>query len=99
VVSIQFAVRCIGLACGTEKGSYVAACVEVEIDLKQRRIIPHHVCQVFECCAIINPDDLRSRVEGHHHGTEPSLAGRMQLENGHAGGLPASLQFQRCVNC
>jgi isoquinoline 1-oxidoreductase len=54
----------VGLACGTEKGSYVAACVEVEIDRKQRRIIPRHICEVFECGAIINPDNLRAQVEG-----------------------------------
>src|SRR2546430_9259247 len=28
----------VGLACGTEKGSYVAACVEVEVDKTQGRI-------------------------------------------------------------
>jgi isoquinoline 1-oxidoreductase len=54
----------IGLACGTEKGSFVAACVEVEIDRKQKRIIPRHICEVFECGAIINPDNLRAQVEG-----------------------------------
>jgi isoquinoline 1-oxidoreductase len=42
----------------------VAACVEVEIDRKQRRIIPRHICEVFECGAIINPDNLRAQVEG-----------------------------------
>jgi isoquinoline 1-oxidoreductase len=73
----------IGLACGTEKGSFVAACVEVEIDRKQKRIIPRHVCEVFECGAIINPDNLRSQVEGAIiMGLGPALREEMQFENG-----------------
>jgi CO/xanthine dehydrogenase Mo-binding subunit len=54
----------VGLACGTEKGSYVAACVEVELDFGRKRIVPRLVCEVFECGAIINPDNLRAQVEG-----------------------------------
>jgi isoquinoline 1-oxidoreductase len=42
----------------------VAACVEVEIDPDKKRIIPRHVCQVYECGAIINPANLRSQCEG-----------------------------------
>ena len=38
----------VGLACGTEKGSYVAACVEVEIDRERKKIVPRHVSEVFE---------------------------------------------------
>jgi isoquinoline 1-oxidoreductase len=51
-----------GLACGTEKGSYVAACVEAEV--RQGRIIVRAICQAFECGAIQNPANLRSQVEG-----------------------------------
>lgn len=73
----------IGLACGTEKGSYVAACVEVEIDRKQKKIIPRHVCEVFECGAIINPDNLRAQVEGAIlMGLGPALREQMEFENG-----------------
>jgi CO/xanthine dehydrogenase Mo-binding subunit len=54
--------RGIGLACGTEKGSFVAACVEVEVVDKQIRVLS--VTQAFECGAIQNPANLRSQVEG-----------------------------------
>ena len=75
--------RGIGLACGTEKGSYVAACVEVELDLAQKRIIPRYVCEVFECGAIINPDNLRAQVEGAIiMGLGPVLTEEMRFENG-----------------
>ena len=53
----------VGLACGTEKGSYVAACAEVAVD-SQDRIVVRRVCQVFECGAVLNPDNWfpRSRA-------------------------------------
>ncbi len=54
----------VGLACGTEKGSYVAACAEIAIDRPQNRIAVRRVCEVFECGAILNPDNLRSQVQG-----------------------------------
>lgn len=73
----------VGLACGTEKGSFVAACVEVEIDRKQKRIILRHVCEVFECGAIINPDNLRAQAEGAIiMGLGPALREAMQFEAG-----------------
>ncbi len=73
----------VGLACGTEKASYVAACVEVEIDRKQSRIIPRHVCEVFECGAILNPDNLRGQVEGAIiMGLGGALREEMRFENG-----------------
>jgi isoquinoline 1-oxidoreductase len=75
--------RGFGLACGTEKGSYVAACVEVEIDRERKRIIPRRVCQAYECGAIINPDNLRAQVEGSIiMGLGPALREAMQFENG-----------------
>lgn len=54
----------IGMACGTEKGSFVAACVEVELDRVHKRLKVRHVCEVFECGAIMNPANLRAQVEG-----------------------------------
>ena len=53
-----------GLACGTEKGSYLAACVEVEIDRQQNTYKVRHVCQAFECGKILNPANLLSQVQG-----------------------------------
>jgi len=73
----------VGLACGTEKGSFVAACVEVELDFEQRKIIPRHVCEVFECGAILNPDNLRAQVEGAIiMGLGPVLREEMHFEQG-----------------
>ena len=54
----------LGLACGTEKGSYVAACVEVAPDLPGGEIRVLRVVQAFECGAIVNPDGLKNQVEG-----------------------------------
>ena len=54
----------VGLACGTEKNSCVAACVEVSIDRRTGRIRVLEVCQAFECGPILNPDNLRAQVQG-----------------------------------
>jgi isoquinoline 1-oxidoreductase len=54
--------RGFGLACGTEKGSYVASVAEVEVAKGQVRVV--RVVTAFECGAILNPDHLTSQVEG-----------------------------------
>jgi isoquinoline 1-oxidoreductase len=56
--------RGIGLACGTEKGSYVAACVEVEAGKARGSLRVLEICEAYECGAIQNPDNLRAQVEG-----------------------------------
>jgi isoquinoline 1-oxidoreductase len=56
--------RGLGLACGTEKDSVVAACVEVEIDPRSSTPKVLEICQAFECGAILNPAGLRAQVEG-----------------------------------
>lgn len=56
--------RGIGLACGTEKNSVVAACVEVEVDAKARTVRLVEIVEAFECGAILNPWNTRSQVEG-----------------------------------
>ncbi|MCS7091456.1 MAG: molybdopterin cofactor-binding domain-containing protein [Verrucomicrobiota bacterium] len=53
-----------GLACGTEKGSFVATCVEVAMDEATAEIRVREVVQVFECGAIVNPENLLAQVEG-----------------------------------
>lgn len=53
-----------GLACGTEKGSYVATCAEVKVDRTNGQIHVVRVVQAFECGAILNPDNLRNQIEG-----------------------------------
>src|SRR5262249_57172895 len=53
----------IGIACGTEKGSYVAACALVAAERgKAPRVI--RVVTAFECGAVLNPDHLKNQIEG-----------------------------------
>jgi isoquinoline 1-oxidoreductase len=54
----------LGLACGTEKNSVVAACCEVEVDPRTGAPRVVEFVQAFECGAILNPANLRSQVEG-----------------------------------
>ena len=73
----------IGLACGTEKGSYVAACVEIAVNRDEGRIKVQRVCEVFECGAVINPNNLRAQIEGAIiMGLGPALGEAMEFENG-----------------
>ncbi len=73
----------VGLSCGTEKGSFVAACAEVSIDREKGTIAVRRVCEVFECGAVINPQNLEAQVRGCIiMGMGPVLRERMQFENG-----------------
>lgn len=73
----------VGLACGTEKGSYVAACAEVSIDRRQGKINVRRVCEVFECGAIQNPANMLSQVRGCIiMGMGGALTEEMHFENG-----------------
>jgi isoquinoline 1-oxidoreductase len=56
--------RGIGIACGTEKNSVVAACVEVEVNAKTGEPKLLEIVQAFECGALLNPANTRSQVEG-----------------------------------
>jgi isoquinoline 1-oxidoreductase len=54
--------RSLGIACGTEKGSYIATAAEVSRvagGFKVERLVA-----AFECGAIVNPDGLKNQVEG-----------------------------------
>lgn len=53
-----------GLACGTEKGSFVATCAEVAIDKAKGRVQVVRAVTAFECGAVLNPDHLKNQVEG-----------------------------------
>ncbi len=55
--------RGFGLGGGTDKGSYVATCAEVEVD-KARRVRLVRAAVAFECGAVVNPDGLRNQIEG-----------------------------------
>ncbi len=56
--------RGVGLACGTEKDSVVATCVEVRLDRTKGRIEVAEICEAFECGPILNPANLLSQVQG-----------------------------------
>jgi isoquinoline 1-oxidoreductase len=53
-----------GIACGADKGSYVAACVAVEVDPATGALRVQRIVEAFECGALINPDNVRAQVEG-----------------------------------
>lgn len=73
--------RGVGLACGTEKGSFTAACAEVEIADGKIKVL--QVCQAFECGAIQNPKNVRAQVEGCiMMGLGGALFERMEFRDG-----------------
>jgi isoquinoline 1-oxidoreductase len=56
--------RGFGIACGTDKGGYVATCAEVQIYPPGRRVQISRVVQAWESGAVVNPDGLRNQVMG-----------------------------------
>ena len=54
--------RSLGIACGTEKGSYVATAARLARASDGFRV--ERLVVSFECGAIVNPDGLRHQVEG-----------------------------------
>jgi len=73
----------VGLACGTEKGSYVAGCVEIGIDRAQDQITVGRVCEVFECGAVVNPDNMMAQAQGCIiMGLGPALREEMRFSDG-----------------
>ena len=53
-----------GIACGFEKGSYVAAAAEISVEPKTGRVKIERVVESFECGAIVNRLHLHNQVEG-----------------------------------
>jgi CO/xanthine dehydrogenase Mo-binding subunit len=73
--------RGIGIACSWDKGSVVAACAEVEVDPETRAIRVLEVCEAFECGKILNPDNVRSQIEGAVvMGLGPALSEEMKFD-------------------
>jgi nicotinate dehydrogenase subunit B len=71
-----------GIACGVEKGSYVATVAEVSVPstgvVQVKRLVV-----AYECGAIVNPDGLRNQVEGAViQGIGGALFERLLFENG-----------------
>jgi isoquinoline 1-oxidoreductase len=54
----------IGIACGTEKGSFVATCAEVMFDRENQDVKVLRAVTAFECGAIINPEHLENQIQG-----------------------------------
>ncbi|HVN77796.1 MAG TPA: molybdopterin cofactor-binding domain-containing protein [Terriglobia bacterium] len=53
-----------GLGGGTEKGGYVATCVEVSVDGSTGQVKIVRAVTAFDCGAVVNPDQLRNQIEG-----------------------------------
>jgi isoquinoline 1-oxidoreductase len=53
-----------GIACGTEKGSFVAICAEVHADRAAKSIKVRRLCVAFDCGPVLNPAGLRAQIEG-----------------------------------
>lgn len=71
----------VGLACGLDKGSYVAACVEVAVE--DEAVVVRRVCQAFDCGRVLDPVNLRRQVEGAIvMGLGPALREAMRFEGG-----------------
>jgi CO/xanthine dehydrogenase Mo-binding subunit len=71
-----------GLACGTEKGGYVACCAEISIG-ENRQVQIERVVEAWECGAIVNPEHLRNQVEGAIvMGIGGALFEAIEFENG-----------------
>jgi nicotinate dehydrogenase subunit B len=72
-----------GLACGYEKGSYVATCAEVAVEKVSGAVRVVRVVESFECGAIVNPDGLRNQVVGAIiQGLGGALFEAIEFENG-----------------
>ncbi len=73
----------IGLAVGTEKGSYLAACVEVLADKDSGSVKVIRAVSAFDCGAVVNPNHLKNQVEGALvMGLGGALFESIEFENG-----------------
>jgi CO/xanthine dehydrogenase Mo-binding subunit len=85
--------RGVGIACGFEKGSYIATVAEVEVDAKRVPRVTRLV-SAYECGAIVNLDGLRNQVEGAIvQGLGGALFEQVEFENGRI--LNAALEKYR----
>jgi len=72
-----------GVACGDEKGSYVATFAEVAVDKVAGAVRVVRMVEAFECGAIVNPDGLRNQVVGAMiQGLGGALFEAIEFENG-----------------
>jgi nicotinate dehydrogenase subunit B len=72
-----------GVACGDEKGSYVATFAEVAVGKVTGAVRVVRMVEAFECGAIVNPDGLRNQVVGAMiQGLGGALFEAIEFENG-----------------
>jgi CO/xanthine dehydrogenase Mo-binding subunit len=70
-----------GIACGTEKGAYIATCAQVAIEESEFGV--KRVTAAFECGAILNPGNLAAQVQGAiTMGLGPALREEIRFNNG-----------------
>lgn len=55
--------RGFGLACGMDKGGFVACCAEISITA-DHKVKVERVVEAWDCGAIVNPEHLKNQVEG-----------------------------------
>jgi isoquinoline 1-oxidoreductase len=53
-----------GIAAGTDKGSFIATCAEVEADRASGRLKVLRLVSAFDCGAVLNPEHLKNQIEG-----------------------------------
>jgi isoquinoline 1-oxidoreductase len=72
-----------GVACGSEKGSVIATCVEVAVDRMTREIKVRRIAAAFECGSVLNPHNIRQQICGALiQGLGPALRETIKFEDG-----------------
>jgi isoquinoline 1-oxidoreductase len=72
-----------GIACGFEKGGYVATCAEVAADRASGTVRITRAVTAFDCGAVVNPDGLRAQISGATiQGIGGALFEAVEFENG-----------------
>ena len=56
--------RGVGIACGFDKGGYIAACAEVAADAASGAVRITRLVAAFDCGAVVNPTGLRAQISG-----------------------------------
>lgn len=75
--------RGFGIACGVDKGGYMATCAEVAIDTAANKVRVIRIVQAWESGAIVNPDGLRNQNVGAIvQGTGGALFEAIQFADG-----------------
>lgn len=80
----------VGIAGGSEKGSYVATCAEVAVEPGSGKVRVVRAVTAFECGAILHPDHLRNQIEG---AVVQGLGGALFEQIEFAGGVIQNASF------